>query len=306
MKLRPLLILIALASSLATASISYAQVPPGSTGQCKDATYTSAASKQGACHGHGGVKEWYGQGNTTETTPAKSTTPTTSTKSTTSTTSTSPGTSTAPAGQAPAGSTGQCKDATYTSAASKQGACRGHGGVKEWYGQGNTTETTPAKSTTPTTSTKSTTSTTSTSPGMSTVPAGQAPAGSTGQCKDATYTSAASKQGACGGHGGVKEWYGKGNTTEAPSKATTPAVPTTTAPTTTAPTTTAPTTAPAKPTGTQATPGGGPGKVWVNTASHVYHCANDQWYGKTKQGEYMSEADAIAKGNHASHGKPCS
>jgi hypothetical protein len=237
MKLRPLLILIALASSLATASISYAQVPPGSTGQCKDATYTSAASKQGACHGHGGVKEWYGQGNTTETTPAKSTTPTTSTKSTTSTTSTSPGTSTAPAGQAPAGSTGQCKDATYTSAASKQGAC--------------------------------------------------------------------------GGHGGVKEWYGKGNTTEAPSKATTPAVPTTTAPTTTAPTTTAPTTtapttAPAKPTGTQATPGGGPGKVWVNTASHVYHCANDQWYGKTKQGEYMSEADAIAKGNHASHGKPCS
>ena len=120
----------------------------------------------------------------------------------------------------------------------------------------------------------------------------QVPPGSTGQCKDATYTSAASKQGACHGHGGVKEWYGKGNTTETPSKATTPAVPTTTAPTTTAPTTTAP----AKSTGTQAAPGGGPGKVWVNTASHVYHCANDQWYGKTKQGEYMSEADAIAKG----------
>ena len=140
----------------------------------------------------------------------------------------------------------------------------------------------------------------------------QVPPGSTGQCKDATYTSAASKQGACHGHGGVKEWYGKANTTETPSKATTPAVPTTTAPTTTAPTTTAPTTtaptttAPAKSTGTQAAPGGGPGKVWVNTASHVYHCANDQWYGKTKQGEYMSEADAIAKGNRASHGKPCS
>ena len=103
----------------------------------------------------------------------------------------------------------------------------------------------------------------------------QVPPGSTGQCKDATYTSAASKQGACHGHGGVKEWYGKANTTETPSKATTPAVPTTTAPTTTAPTTTAPTTtaptttAPAKSTGTQAAPGGGPGKVWVNTASHV-------------------------------------
>ena len=61
-----------------------------------------------------------------------------------------------------------------------------------------------------------------------------------------------------------------------------------------------------EPTATQAGPGGGPGKVWVNTASHVYRCANDQWYGKTKQGEYMSEADAIAKGNRASHGKPCS
>ena len=34
---------------------------------------------------------------------------------------------------APAGSTGQCKDGSYTSNATRRGACRGHKGVKEWY-----------------------------------------------------------------------------------------------------------------------------------------------------------------------------
>ncbi len=55
-----------------------------------------------------------------------------------------------------------------------------------------------------------------------------------------------------------------------------------------------------------AAPGGGPDKVWVNTASKVYHCPSDRWYGKTKQGEYMTEAEAKAKGNRPDHNKPCS
>lgn len=46
-------------------------------------------------------------------------------------------------------------------------------------------------------------------------------------------------------------------------------------------------------------------KVWVNTASGVYHCPGTRWYGKTKHSEYMSECEAIKKGNRPAYGKPC-
>jgi hypothetical protein len=43
----------------------------------------------------------------------------------------------APSG-APAGSNGLCNDGTYYNGASKSGACRGHKGVKQWWGAEST------------------------------------------------------------------------------------------------------------------------------------------------------------------------
>ncbi len=198
--------------------------------------------------------------------------------------------------QAPAGSTGECKDGTYTNSASKRGACAAHGGVKDWYAAAA-----PAKSSS---MSSAPAAAKAASPAMAA--AGPAPSGSTGQCKDGTYTTAESKKGACAGHGGVKDWYGSTTAAKAsaapaaPAAAKAPASPAAAAaPASAAKTSTAPrAAAPAA--------GGGPGQVWVNTNTKVYHCPGDKYYGKTKAGEYMTESAAKAAGNHADHNKACS
>jgi hypothetical protein len=179
--------------------------------------------------------------------------------------------------QAPAGSTGQCKDGTYTSVEKKRGACAGHKGVKEWFGAEAKSEAKSAKS-------------------------AKSESKATGAKSEAKATGAKSESKATGAKTEAKD--SGAMTPPATTGAIAPAAPA----------------AAARPSGSmsaassgkaaqgmraEAAPGGGAGKVWVNTSTHVYHCTGDEWYGKTKSGEYMSEAAAKAAGAHAARGKAC-
>ena len=115
----------------------------------------------------------------------------------------------------------------------------------------------------------------------------------TATCRDGTSFTGTTRRGACRGHGGVQTW----TTVTAPAT-TPPSAPTTTAIAPSAPA------APAR--GTRTVNNPMPGQVWVNTASKVYHCPGDLYYGTTKHGEYLSEAAAKAEGDRPSRGKSCS
>ena len=139
--------------------------------------------------------------------------------------------------------------------------------------------------------------------GVAQAPAG-APAGATGLCNDGSYWTGASKSGACRGHKGIKTWYAAAGAAPAAAAPAAPAAPAAATPA--APAAPAPKTKASTATSTTPAPGGGPGLVWLNTSTKVYHCQGTKYYGTTKAGAYMTEAAAKAKGAHPDAGKPCS
>jgi len=197
--------------------------------------------------------------------------------------------------------TALCKDGTYFDGATHKGACRGHQGVKEWLdAKSDAKEAKADDSKAAAKESKATTA--AASEEMVT-------------CKDGTTSKAG--RGACRGHKGVDKSAGaakaapaataapaetKPAATSAPAPAAAPAATGAAAATTAA----SEKHTPPNPKEIAQKPGGGTGKVWVNSSSHVYHCEGDEWYGKTKEGSYMTEAAAKAEGDHASHGKDCS
>ena len=164
--------------------------------------------------------------------------------------------------------TATCKDGTSFTGAKRSGACRGHGGVQSW---GSASESSgpvnPAIE-----------------PASNSAPAKTSSTGTvTATCKDGTPFTGTKRSGACRGHGGVQSW-GAAEAMTIPMNA--PVEPTAPTPTTSRRATPAP---------------ANNGQVWVNTGAKVCHCPGDRWYGKTKQGSYMSEA----QGARPDHGKAC-
>jgi hypothetical protein len=134
-----------------------------------------------------------------------------------------------------------------------------------------------------------------------------APKGSTGECKDGSYTSAKTERGACSRHGGVKQWYGNEAPQKEPQAKESKAKESNAKESRSAPAAepSRSATRSEKAESSRGASANGGGRVWVNPSSKVYHCSGDRWYGKTEKGEYMSESQAKAQGNRPDHGKSC-
>jgi hypothetical protein len=126
-------------------------------------------------------------------------------------------------------------------------------------------------------------------------PSAQSP---TAKCRDGSFSYSATRSGTCSGHGGVAEWL-------APSSATAKCNDGTFS-------TSASRQGACSSHGgvsewlTQTSASAAGTRVWVNTSSGVYHCPGSRYYGGTKQGRYMTEAEASASGYRPAYNRICS
>ena len=45
--------------------------------------------------------------------------------------------------------------------------------------------------------------------------------------------------------------------------------------------------------------------VWAIMPTKVYHCPGSRWYGKTKDGKYLNECEAVREGFRPAFGQGC-
>ena len=133
--------------------------PANATARCKDGSYSTATTKQGACSDHGGIDTWFADSKSGTKSAAKETKE-----------------DAKAAGKA---TKDTAKDVGKTA---KEGAKTGARAAKEGAGAAKDSTKTVAK------------------------PA-DAPADATAKCKDGSYSFATEHRGACSGHGGVSAWY---------------------------------------------------------------------------------------------------
>jgi hypothetical protein len=264
--MRHLLLSVALIAGLCLSiGVARAQSTGTVTATCKDGTSFTGAKRSGACRGHGGVQSW-------SAAPESNglVSPAIEPASTPATT------KSATQAQSTGTVAATCNDGTSFTGAKRSGACRGHGGVQSWGAAPESSGLVnpaiePAASPA---SSKSATQAQSSGTVAAT-------------CKDGTSFTGTKRSGACRGHGGVQSWGAAEATTIPMNAPAQMATPTTTTPQRAAP-------VPAN-----------KGQVWVNTDTRVYHCPGTRWYGKTKQGTYMSETEAQAQSAKPDHGKAC-
>jgi len=172
--------------------------PANATAQCKDGTYSTAKSKQGACSGHDGIQTWYADEKDSAKSEAKAAGKSTKDAAA------SAGKATADAAKVVGKGT---KDA---SASAGKATANAAGTVGKKTEEGAKTAGKATASAAGTAATK--TEEGAKAAGKATANAvkakpSDAPTDATCKCKDGSYSKATQHKGACSGHGGVAEWY---------------------------------------------------------------------------------------------------